>query len=66
MTDEKTTKSETPAHGQSAPDGNLSEEDLAYVSRQLSDEALGGIAGGGDIPGEALGEAVWGPPGEAG
>jgi len=62
MTDEKTTNPEAPGV-QSAPDGNLSEEDLAYVSRQLSDEALGGVVGGGDALGEC-GEAI-GPLGEA-
>jgi len=65
MTDEKTKDPEAPVLVQPTPDGRLSEEDLSYVSGQLSDEALGGIAGGGDTLGEAFGEAGWRPPGEA-
>ncbi len=57
MTDEKTKKTETGAQ-----DEKVSEQDLAYVSGQLSDEALGNVAGAGfgeAVIGEAMiGEAI--------
>ncbi len=61
MPDEKTKKSDPEAAAQPVPEGKLSEQDLAWVSGKLSDEALEGLAGADGIPGEA----GWPPPGEA-